>query len=393
MPRQILLQSFGWQCIFLINVPIGVVALIYGIRVLPQDEHEEAGKLDIVGLVLAAAGTVSLIYGLSDAARLGNLSRVGSGGAIAMGLVLLAAFVGWSLHSPYPVLDLTLFRHRGYAAVTMASLATGAAMFASMVIAPLYFQVVRGEDATRTGLLLAPTSLGVAAVISTAGRMTDRFGGGRVAVTGLLIGCASLLPYTAFTEHTPYLLIVSVATIRGVGFGAIGLPLFAVAFSMLEEDQIRDGSAQLNIVQRIGGSIGTAVATVILQQALIHHTVKRFCFQFIFLIPELQQLRADQREQFILEDDLFSDSRDRFTGGICLCTQCRRQRDDAHETTNNLQFCGLHKPGYLSETIALYKKKGAGLRTPAPMGFEDRCQLPPVRKGTCLRRGCRASAP
>ncbi|HEX4429259.1 MAG TPA: MDR family MFS transporter [Frankiaceae bacterium] len=267
----ILLQSFGWQWIFLINVPIGVVALIYGIKVLPVDEHEEAGKLDVAGLVLAAAGTVSLIYGLSDAARLGNLSRVGSGGAIAMGLALLTGFVWWSLRSPYPVLDLKLFRHRGYAAVTMASLATGAAMFASMVIAPLYFQVVRGEDATRTGLLLAPTSLGVAAVISAAGRATDRFGGGRVAVTGLLVGCASLLPYTAFTEHTSYLLIVGVATIRGIGFGAIGLPLFAVAFSMLEEDQIRDGSAQLNIIQRIGGSIGTAVATVILQQALTHH--------------------------------------------------------------------------------------------------------------------------
>ena len=71
----ILLQSFGWQWIFLINVPIGVVALIYGVRVLPQDEPEEAGKLDVVGLVLAAVGTVSLIYGLSDAARLGSLSR------------------------------------------------------------------------------------------------------------------------------------------------------------------------------------------------------------------------------------------------------------------------------------------------------------------------------
>ena len=267
----ILLQSFGWQWIFLINVPIGVVALIYGIRVLPEDEKEVAGKLDVAGLVLAAAGTVSLIYGLSDAARIGNLSQVSSGGAIALGLMLLTAFVWWSLRSPYPVLDLKLFRHRGYAAVTMASLATGAAMFASMVIAPLYFQVVRGEDATRTGLLLAPTSLGVAAVISAAGRATDRFGGGRVAVTGLLVGCASLLPYTAFTEHTSYLLIVGVATIRGVGFGAIGLPLFAVAFSMLEEDQVRDGSAQLNIIQRIGGSIGTAVATVILQQALTHH--------------------------------------------------------------------------------------------------------------------------
>ncbi len=267
----ILLQSFGWQWIFLINVPIGVVALIYGIKVLPSDEPEEAGKLDVVGFVLAALGTVSLIYGLSEAAKIGQVSTVGSGGAISLGLVSLAAFVLWSLHSPAPLLNLGLFRNRGYAAVTLASLMSGAAMFASMVVSPLYFQIVRGQDATHTGLLVAPTSIGVALVISWAGRATDRWGGGRVAIIGLLVGSFSLLPYTAFNEHTSYLLIIGISVIRGIGFGAIGLPLFAVAFSMLQEDQIRDGSAQLNIVQRIGGSIGTAVATVVLQQSLSRH--------------------------------------------------------------------------------------------------------------------------
>jgi MFS family permease len=252
-------------------VPIGVVALIYGIKVLPSDEPEEAGKLDVVGFVLAALGTVSLIYGLSEAAKIGQVSTVGSGGAISLGLVSLAAFVLWSLHSPAPLLNLGLFRNRGYAAVTLASLMSGAAMFASMVVSPLYFQIVRGQDATHTGLLVAPTSIGVALVISWAGRATDRWGGGRVAIIGLLVGSFSLLPYTAFNEHTSYLLIIGISVIRGIGFGAIGLPLFAVAFSMLQEDQIRDGSAQLNIVQRIGGSIGTAVATVVLQQSLSRH--------------------------------------------------------------------------------------------------------------------------
>jgi EmrB/QacA subfamily drug resistance transporter len=267
----VLLQSFGWQWIFLINVPIGVVALYYGVKVLPADEPEPAGKLDVVGLFLAAFGVVSLIYGLSEAARGGTLSTPTSGGAVALGFLLLAAFVLWSLRSAFPLLNLRLFRNRGYAAVCLASLTSGAAMFSSMVVSPLYFQIVRGEDATHTGLLVAPTSLGVALVISAAGKATDRYGGGRIAVIGLLIGCGSLLPYTMFDENTPYLLIIGLSVIRGMGFGAIGLPLFAVAFSMIDEDNVRDGSAQLNIVQRIGGSLGTAVATVVLSQSLAHN--------------------------------------------------------------------------------------------------------------------------
>jgi MFS family permease len=247
------------------------VALIVSLRVLPADEPEPAGKLDVVGLFLAAAGTVSLIYGLSDAAREGSLSTVGSGGTIALGLILLASFVWESIRSPAPLLNLHLFRNRGYAAVALAALTSGAAMFASMVVAPLYFQIVRGEDATHTGLFLAPTSLGVGLVIGAAGKAADRYGGGRITVIGLLVGCGSMVPYTTFTEHTPYLLIIGLSVIRGAGFGAIGLPLFAVAFSMIDQDHIRDGSAQINIVQRLGGSMGTAVATVILSQALLNH--------------------------------------------------------------------------------------------------------------------------
>ena len=160
----VLLQAFGWQWIFLINIPVGVVALVLGRRILPADEPEEAGKLDVAGFVLAGFGTVALIYGLAETASKGDLMRIGSGGAVLAGVVLLIAFVRESLRSPAPLLDLTIFRERTYAAVTMTALASSGAMFAAMVITPLYFQVVRGQDATRTGLLVAPVSIGVALV-------------------------------------------------------------------------------------------------------------------------------------------------------------------------------------------------------------------------------------
>ncbi len=146
-------------------------------------------------------------------------------------------------------------------------------MFSAMVITPLYFQLVRGQDATHTALLVAPVSVGVLLVVSRAGRYSDRYGGGRVAVAGLILGALTLLPFTMFDEHTPYVLIIAVNVLRGIGFGALGMPLFAVAFGALGEAHTRDVSAQMNIIQRLGGSLGTAVATVILQQALAEHAL------------------------------------------------------------------------------------------------------------------------
>jgi EmrB/QacA subfamily drug resistance transporter len=267
----LLLQAFGWQSIFLINLPVGVIALYFGKRVLPDDEPEAAGRLDVPGFVLAALGTVSLIYGLSETASTHGVLGLKSGACVLAGLVLLSLFVYETLHSDAPLMNLHLFRNRSYSAVTITSLMSSAAMFSAMIIGPFYFQIVRGEDATHTALLVAPVSIGVVLVVSRAGRLADRYGGGRLAIAGLIVGALSLLPFTVFDEHTSYVLIIFFNVLRGVGFGAVGMPLFAVAFASLGEAHVRDGSTQLNIVQRVGSSLGTAIAVVVLQQALTQH--------------------------------------------------------------------------------------------------------------------------
>ena len=282
----LLLQAFGWQSIFLINLPVGVIALYFGQRVLPKDVPEDAGKLDFAGFVLAGLGTVSLIYGLTETASSGSLLGIKSGAAVLAGGLLLSIFVYESLRSTTPLLNLHLFRNRSYTAVTLTSLMSSAAMFSAMVIGPFYFQLVRHEDATHTALLVAPVSIGVVLVVGRAGRISDRFGGGRLAIAGLILGGLSLLPFTMFDEHTSYVLIVFFNVLRGVGFGAVGIPLFAVAFASLGPTHVQDGSVQLNIVQRVGSSLGTAIATVVLQQALLQHAAtphgRALAFQHTF---------------------------------------------------------------------------------------------------------------
>jgi EmrB/QacA subfamily drug resistance transporter len=267
----LLLQAFGWQWIFLINLPVGAVALWLGLRFLPADVPERAGRLDVLGFVLAGSGTVALIYGLAETASKGDLLQLGTGGVLLAGIVLLFAFVQESLRSSAPLLDLSIYRNRTYAAVSLTALASSAAMFAAMIMTPLYFQIVRGQDATHTALLVAPVSIGVVLVVSRAGRASDRYGGGRVAVYGLVVGTLSLLPFLAFDQNTPYIITILVNLLRGIGFGALGTPLFAVAFAAVGEKHTRDVSPQINIVTRIGGSLGTAIATVILQRGLSSH--------------------------------------------------------------------------------------------------------------------------
>jgi len=149
---------------------------------------------------------------------------------------------------------------------------------------------------------LLPVAIGVAGWLYFAAALV--FG-------GILVGCASLLPYTVFDEHTPYALIIGVSVVRGIGFGAIGLPLYAVAFSLLDEDHVRDASAQLNVLNRVGGSIGTAIATVVLQQALTHHArtpagaaaAFRHTYWWLFIVgaialgPALWLLLIERRER------------------------------------------------------------------------------------------------
>jgi len=154
----LLLQSVGWQWIFMINVPIGIIALFLAMRLLPHDEAgaDEAGRLDVLGLVLAAAGVVGLTYGLSESETAGSLTSPSVVLPALGGLVLLALFVLRSQHVERPLLDLRLFANPAFRAASVVTFCLGAALFGAMILLPLYFQTVRGEDAIQTGLLLIP---------------------------------------------------------------------------------------------------------------------------------------------------------------------------------------------------------------------------------------------
>src|ERR1700749_2292615 len=263
----LILQNLHWSWIFFVNVPIGIIAGILGWRMLPESNLGKAGKLDWVGLLLLATSMPLIVYGLSEIATKESFTAPSVVWPIVGGIAL-AGYFGWhALHMERPLLDLRLYANRIFAAASLTTFGLGAALFGAMILVPLYYQQVRHESVVMTGLLVGPQGLGMQLVSPRIARMTDRFGGGRVAVVGISILTLSSLPLAFIGPNTSIPFISFLLLIRGVGIGLSFIPVTTVAFASLRTDQLSDATPQMNVLQRVGGAIGTGVLAVVLQRA------------------------------------------------------------------------------------------------------------------------------
>ncbi|MCW3010858.1 MAG: family efflux transporter permease subunit [Solirubrobacterales bacterium] len=265
-----LLDSFGWQWIFLINVPIGVLAVALGLKRLPHaaPDRETAGPLDVRGLVLLAVGLPLFVYGLAELGTVGTLADTKVWGPLLLGAVLIATFVLHALRADRPLLDVRLFQNRAFSAAAVTTFCLGGALFGAMLIVPLYYQLVRGEDALTTGLLLAPQGIGAALAMFLSGRFTDRVGGGPVAVAGIAILALSTVPLALIGPDDSYVLLSALLVLRGFGVGTSIMPAMSAAYAVLTPAEITNATPQLTVLQRVGGSVGTAILSVVLSGQL-----------------------------------------------------------------------------------------------------------------------------
>ena len=264
----LLLEVASWHWIFLINVPIGVVTVFAATRLLPPNETEAAGRLDIGGFGLATAGAVAVTYGLAESGNAGSLLATSVLIPVLAGIALLITFVLRSLRIENPLLDVRLFAARQFAAAAAVIFVLGAMLFGGMILLPLYFQTVRGLGPLETGLLLAPQGIGVAISMQIGGRLTDIQGGGRTSLYGLIVTLIATVPFVLIADDTPYFALEIAMLARGMGLGMMLMPAMTSAYRKLDQRKVNDAAAQLTVIQRLGGSMGTAVLTVVLQNQL-----------------------------------------------------------------------------------------------------------------------------
>jgi EmrB/QacA subfamily drug resistance transporter len=265
----LLIDHAGWRWIFYVNLPIGIAATVAAIRLLPKDTHEDAGPLDVLGFSYVAAGLVGVTYGLAEIGPSPFVS-VKVLLPLILGVVLVTAFILRALKIERPLLDVRLYANRAFGAASLTTFCLGAALYGGMILMPLYFQSVRHEDAVTTGLLLAPQGIGAAIAMWASGRVTERLGGGMTALIGGVISLVSTIPFVLIGAHTSFVSISIAMVVRGFGIGMSTMPAMTAAYRVLQPSQINDATPQLNVLQRVGGSIGVAILTVVLQHQLTH---------------------------------------------------------------------------------------------------------------------------
>jgi EmrB/QacA subfamily drug resistance transporter len=263
-----LVDDVSWRWIFYVNLPIGAVALAAALRLLPRDEPAHDERLDWFGLALLSPGLAAFVYGLAETSSSGGVGSAQALVPMLAGLALIVAFVAHALRSAWPLIDLKLFRNTTMSAASATTFAFAAAMFSAMFLLPLYYQVVRGQSALDAGLLLAPQGLGAAIMMPIAGKLTDQTGPGKVVLGGLGFLLLGMAGFTQVGAHTSFWLLGGCQFLMGLGMGASMMPAMTAAYQTIQRPQMARATTALNIIQRIGGSIGVALLSVVLTHQL-----------------------------------------------------------------------------------------------------------------------------
>jgi EmrB/QacA subfamily drug resistance transporter len=261
-------EHINWNWIFYINVPIGVIAVAAAYAFIEESRdtsHEQ--RPDLPGLASSALGLFALSYALIEANTYGWTSaRILI--AFAVAAVSLAAFVLLERHQRLPMLDLSLFRNKGFAGANTVMLLIGLAMFGVFFYVSLYVQQVLGYSPVQAGASFLPWTVLIILLAPLAGRLSDRFGPRPFVAGGMVVLTGSLILFARMGVHESFWGLLPGMILGGVGMSAAMAPTTAAAMSSVRPEKAGVGSAVLNSMRQVGGSLGIAVTGAIVASGI-----------------------------------------------------------------------------------------------------------------------------
>src|SRR5262249_45545384 len=267
-------DNWSWRWIFYINLPIGIIGLLVSSAVLFDPWYlKKPGRIDAMDLVLMAAGFLSLQLVLDQGERNGWFDSTFILVLAIMAGVLLIAFVARQLTADEPILDLTIYADRNFAAGSLIMLVVMIGFFSSMVLIALFTQKVLGYDAWTAGLVLAPGGVGNLISLLIAGRLAIRMDQRILLAAGCLLNALATWWMSEVTLGVDYWSLAWPRFVQGVGVGFIFVPLNTVALANVAREKMGNATSLLNVVRNLGGAIGVALmATLLSRRGQSHQT-------------------------------------------------------------------------------------------------------------------------
>lgn len=254
----VLVAHFNWQSIFLINLPVGALAIALGAWSITESAHPEHAAFDPAGQALSVLWLGALTFGLIAAGEHGWAAPQASG-ALAVAAAGLLAFLWVEHRTARPILPLGLFRDAGFAITNFASFVLGFSAYSSLFFFSLYLQHVQGLSPLAAGWQLAPQFAAAGLVSVVFGRLNLRFGLPRLMVAGYVFIGVAMLGMTAFETDTPYAVTGSLLVLLGLGTG-LAVPSTSMAvMATVPRERSGMASATMNALRQTGMTIGIAL--------------------------------------------------------------------------------------------------------------------------------------
>jgi EmrB/QacA subfamily drug resistance transporter len=255
----ILTQKINWSWIFYINVPIGIAGILAARLFIDESrDTSREQRLDLPGLISSGIGLFAISYALISTNHHAWTSTLVLS-MFAVGIVSLAIFVLLEMHQRLPMLDLTLFRDATFAGANAVMLLTGVAMFGIFFFNSLFFQRVIGWSAIQTGAIFLPMTVLIMFVAPAAGKFSDRVGSRWLIASGMILLTGSLLVFAQLEQTSTFWNVLPALILGGFGMGLVMTPTTAAAMGSVPVAKAGVGSAVINAMRQVGGSLGIAI--------------------------------------------------------------------------------------------------------------------------------------
>ena len=272
----LIVTDYAWEWVFLINVPVGIVAILATLAIVPESTDPQASKrIDWGGLVLSGLGIFALVYAMIEGPHRGWTSAF-TLGLVAASAALIALFVAWERRANDPMMKLELFKIRNFWVGNVIAVAVAFGMLGIFFPMTLFLQGALGFSPIRAGLTMTPMSIMIMFSAPLAGRLTDKIGARWILVTGLSLMTGGILfIISRITPETTWRTLLPALLVTGTGMGMTFAPMTAAVMAEVPPRIAGSASGILNTMRNVGQVLGIAVLGSVLQSRLGSHAADR----------------------------------------------------------------------------------------------------------------------